>query len=131
MAPRRRSQHSPDPAAMARAAWIRLLATAVLIAVAPLLLRMHQASGKVLPEASKGQRLAAAWCNECHAIEPDAVRTGRHHAPSFRAIANLPSTTALSLKVFLRSNHPSMPNFIIESSDADEIVQYILGLKRN
>ncbi|WP_415914770.1 cytochrome c [Rhodopseudomonas palustris] len=105
--------------------------TAIMIAVALLLPRMPQASGKALPDAGKGQRLAAAWCGECHAIDAHAMRRGRNDAPSFRAIAALPSTTALSLKVFLRSNHPSMPNFIIESSDTDEIVQYILGLKRN
>jgi hypothetical protein len=43
----------------------------------------------------------------------------------------MPSTTALSLKVFLNSSHTNMPNVIIQPSDADEIVHYILGLKRD
>ncbi len=120
---------TPDFAAKARPAAIRLTAAAMLIAAASS--PLHQASGAVLPEAGNGQRLAEAWCRECHVIDGNSVQTGRNNAPSFRAIANLPSTTALSLKVFLRSSHPSMPNFIIESSDTDEIVQYILGLKRN
>ncbi|MBB5046015.1 mono/diheme cytochrome c family protein [Rhodopseudomonas rhenobacensis] len=115
---------------MRRAALIQVTLTAMLIA-ASAFAWMPAASGAVLPEAGKGQRLAAAWCVECHAIDGHGMHAGRTKAPSFRAIANMPSTTALSLKVFLRSSHPSMPNFIIESSDTDEIVQYILSLKRN
>jgi mono/diheme cytochrome c family protein len=91
----------------------------------------HRAGAAVLPEsASVGHRLAEAWCKECHAIEAAAIG-GRNGAPDFARVANLPSTTELSLKVFLRSNHARMPNFIIQPSDAEEIVQYILSLKRN
>lgn len=42
----------------------------------------------------------------------------------------MPSTTALSLKVFLRSNHKEMPNLIISNTDTDDIVAYILSLNR-
>jgi hypothetical protein len=48
----------------------------------------------------------------------------------FAEIANLPSTTALSLRVFLRSSYNRMPNFILQPRDADDIVAYILSLKR-
>jgi len=80
-------------------------------------------------DGSVGHRLASEWCRGCHAIEPSAVNTGKP-APDFVAVANLPSTTELSLKVFLRSNHKSMPNFIIRSNDINDIVAYILSLKR-
>lgn len=108
-----------------------LISTAVLILIVLLFVRLHGASGKV-PEdvALAGHRLAEVWCKECHEIEGSAIRT-ENPAPAFTRIANLPSTTELSLKVFLRSNHRSMPNFIIQPSDADEIAQYILSLKRN
>jgi len=49
---------------------------------------------------------------------------------SFFAIANLPSTTALSLKVFLRSNHKGMPNLIVSEPDSDNLIDYILSLKQ-
>ena len=39
----------------------------------------------------------------------------------------MPSTTALSLMVFLRSNHQAMPNLII---DTDDLIAYILALKQ-
>jgi mono/diheme cytochrome c family protein len=110
--------------------WIRLLATGFLIAAVLLIVRLHRADGKALPDGvSTGHRLAVAWCAECHAIEADDIHTGK--GPAFARIANLPSTTALSLNVFLRSNHTDMPNFIIAPGDAAEIVQYILSLKRN
>lgn len=80
-------------------------------------------------DGSVGHRLASEWCRGCHAIEPSAVNTAKP-APDFVAVANLPATTELSLKVFLRSNHKSMPNFIIRANDINDIVAYILSLKR-
>jgi mono/diheme cytochrome c family protein len=110
--------------------WVRLLATAVLIIAVLLVVRLHRAGGAAPQDGiSTGHRLAAGWCAECHAIEPGDVRDGK--GPAFQRIANLSSTTALSLNVFLRSNHTTMPNFIIAPGDAAEIVHYILSLKRN
>lgn len=109
---------------------LRGIVLALLIAAAPLSFRLHQADAKARPEqATAGHRLAAAWCKECHAIEAGEVGDGK--GPAFARIAEMPSTTELSLNVFLRSNHTNMPNFIIAPGDAKEIVQYILSLKRN
>ena len=51
-------------------------------------------------------------------------------AADFAEVANLPSTTALSLRVFLQSNHKEMPNFNLKPAEADDIIIYILSLKR-
>ena len=40
------------------------------------------------------------------------------------------STTALSLTVFFRSNHKNMPNLILSNTEADDIIAYILSLKK-
>ncbi|UYO45206.1 cytochrome c [Rhodopseudomonas palustris] len=110
--------------------WFRLPATGFLIVAVLLMVRSHRADAAAPQDGiSTGHKLAAQWCAECHAIEPDDARDGK--GPGFSRIANLPSTTALSLNVFLRSNHTNMPNFIIAPGDAAEIVQYILSLKRN
>ena len=110
--------------------WIRLLATGFLIVAVLLIVRLHRAGGAAPQDAlSAGHKLAVAWCSECHAIEIGDARDGK--GPAFARIANLPSTTALSLTVFLRSNHTTMPNFVIAPGDAAEIVNYILSLKRN
>jgi mono/diheme cytochrome c family protein len=117
---------------MSRTGWIRLIAVIVLAVIALLLIRLHVAGGQAqgIPgDASKGQRLASAWCAECHAVGAK-VFSAQEDAPSFLAIAQLPSTTALSLNAFLRSNHRSMPNLMIARTDADDIVAYILSLKR-
>ena len=62
-----------------------------------------------------------------------SLRALRIPAPAntdFSAIANRRGTTELSLKTFLRSDHKTMPNFIIEPYDADVLVAYILSLRR-
>ena len=106
---------------------------AAIAALAALLfVRLHNASGATLPSdsASAGHRLAEAWCKDCHAIEAATVAT-RGGPPDFVAIANRPSTTALSLKVFFRTSHRRMPNLIIAPEQADDLANYILSLKRN
>jgi cytochrome c len=115
---------------MSRTAWIRIVVALLLAAAALLLIRLHVAGGAPGQDSvSAGRRLAEAWCSECHAFEmSDAGRIRR--APDFVRIANRASTTELSLKVFLRSNHRSMPNLIIAPGEADDLAQFILSLRR-
>ena len=77
--------------------------------------------------AESGRHLAINWCAGCHSVEPKTVGI---FAADFAEVANLPSTTALSLKVFLQTSHKSMPNFILQPEESDDIVAYILSLKR-
>jgi mono/diheme cytochrome c family protein len=120
---------------MSRAAWIHVFLSVSLAFAALFFIRMHYADGDTLPSgsASDGRHLAEAWCKECHAIEATTAGTtgAANAAPAFTAIANQPSTTELSLKVFLRSSHRSMPNLVIAPDQADDLVNYILSLKRN
>lgn len=109
---------------------IRPLATVLALTAVLLIPQPHRAAASALPDAvAAGHRLAAGWCKECHAVEPGEGASGK--GPAFQRIADMPSATELSLKVFLRSNHTNMPNFVIAPGDADEIVRYILSLKRN
>ncbi len=85
------------------------------------------AGAQELGDPAAGRRLAEAWCMECHAIGPKTLQ-GNRPGPDFVVVANRPSTTPLSLNVFLRSNHDNMPNFILTRSQADDIVAYILTL---
>ena len=117
---------------MARSIWLQVL-LALLGAIAVLLfVRLHNASGAPLPSEgiAAGHRLAEAWCRDCHAIEGNATGT-RGGPPAFVAIANRPSTTALSLKVFFKTSHRRMPNLIITPEQADDLSSYILSLRRN
>ncbi|MBW7968404.1 c-type cytochrome [Bradyrhizobium sp. BR 10289] len=80
--------------------------------------------------ATEGHRLAQAWCQTCHAIEP-GIAGLFDQAPSFEAIANRNGTTALSLKVFLKTSHQNMPNLVIAPDQADALASYILSLRRD
>jgi hypothetical protein len=78
---------------------------------------------------SLGRQVAIELCSSCHRVTAGQPRL-RQNAASFFAIANLPSTTALSLKVFLRTNHKGMPDLIVSEPDSDYLIDYILSLKR-
>jgi mono/diheme cytochrome c family protein len=78
-------------------------------------------------DIAAGRRIAEQWCSACHQI--DAV-SGGGLAHTFPQIANLPSTTALSLKVFLRTSHQKMPNIQLTRSESNAVVADILSLKR-
>ena len=76
---------------------------------------------------SSGRQMAMTVCASCHQVMGERMGRG---PPSFMDIANMPSTTALSLRVFLRSNHREMPNLIISDADTDGLIAYILSLKK-
>jgi mono/diheme cytochrome c family protein len=77
---------------------------------------------------SAGRQVAIEICSHCHQVAAGQLAP-LQNTPSFIDIAKMPSTTALSLKVFLRSNHKRMPNFIMSNSDTNDVVDYILSLK--
>ena len=66
-------------------------------------------------------------------VTPSQAATIGHSKPrpDFKEIANRTSTTGLSLKVFLQTSHPSMPNLILKPDESDDLINYILSLKRN
>ena len=75
-----------------------------------------------------GRRLAQNWCSACHRIDASSVIINT--APDFSLIADMPSTTALSLKVFLQTSHDTMPNYQLTRTDTDNVIAYILSLKK-
>jgi mono/diheme cytochrome c family protein len=117
---------------MARSTWLHILIAAAVALAVLLFVRMHNASGAPLPSESisAGHGLAEAWCKNCHAIEATTAGA-RGRGPDFIVIANRVSTTALSLKVFMKTSHHRMPNLIITPAQADDLTNYILSLKRD
>jgi mono/diheme cytochrome c family protein len=84
-----------------------------------------------LGDAAAGRRLAQRWCSECHQMDGKPGRVESHiEAPNFVEIAKEPSITPLSLRVFFQSNHENMPNLHISTTEADNLVAYILSLKQ-
>jgi mono/diheme cytochrome c family protein len=100
-----------------------LLVVASLVVPIPAFAQPHIGNGH-----SPGRQVAVEVCSACHQVSEGASLPSQR-APRFVDIANMPSTTALSLKVFLRSNHKRMPNFTISVPDAEDVIDYILSLK--
>ena len=80
------------------------------------------AEGTGDPDA--GRRIVQASCEECHSSAASGWG-----APDFHAVAAMPSTTALSLGVFMRTSHPNMPNLILSPAQLDDVIAYILSLR--
>jgi len=91
------------------------------------------ASAQVAPTAgnpSAGRTYALRNCTSCHLVSPRQATLPRTaNAPAFQAIANMRSTTEMSLQAFLSTPHPKMPNFIVAPNDATDVIAYILSLR--
>jgi cytochrome c len=80
-------------------------------------------------DPARGLILAGQWCSQCHGVRPNEA-SANPKAPTFPAIAAEPSVTETSLRVFLRTPHSTMPNLMLKPDDTDDIVDYLLSLKR-
>ncbi len=80
-------------------------------------------------DPASGRRLATGMCSSCHRVLP-MTPSGRTDPPSFQSIADLPSTTGISLYVFLHSNHRNMPDFLLSNAESNDLIAYILSLQK-
>jgi mono/diheme cytochrome c family protein len=99
------------------------VAAALLTAQSPIL--AQPADG----DPMSGRQMATKRCSSCHRVLPMTL-SDKADPPSFQSIADLPSTTGISLNVFFHSNHKNMPDFIISSAESNDLIAYILGLKQ-
>ena len=81
-------------------------------------------------DPSSGRKVATTLCSSCHRVMPMTL-SNKGNPPSFQSIADLPSTTGISLNVFLHSNHNNMPDFILSSTESNDLIAYILSLKKH
>ena len=84
---------------------------------------------------ASGRQIATAQCSACHRVlaipfADGGVPVDKDSPPSFQSIADLPSTTGISLNVFLHSNHKNMPDLILSKPDANDVIAYVLSLKK-
>jgi mono/diheme cytochrome c family protein len=100
-----------------------LVAAAILAAPFPAL-------AQPVGDAVSGREIATKRCSSCHRVLPMTL-ADKADPPSFQSVADLPSTTGISLNAFLHSNHQNMPDFIISSADSNDLIAYILSLKKH
>lgn len=80
--------------------------------------------------AHKGFEYAKSICARCHAIEAGQKLSPVKAATPFEVFVNTPGVNRLALLVFLQTPHPTMPNLIVAGEDADDVIAYMLSLKK-
>jgi mono/diheme cytochrome c family protein len=100
-----------------------LAASAILAQQSPVLAQ------PVAGDPASGRQIATTLCSSCHRVLPMTL-PDKADPPSFQSIANLPATTGISLNVFFHSNHNEMPDFILSSAQSNDLIVYILSLKK-
>jgi len=76
-----------------------------------------------------GKQLGVPVCGRCHATSIGAY-SSLPEAPSLYDYVQAPAVTALSLRAFLRTSHPTMPNYILREEEIDDLTAWLLSLRR-
>ncbi len=100
-----------------------LIISMIIIARAP------DAGAQQLGNAGAGLEFAKSACAECHGISEEKPISPNPIAPNFKEIANTPGMNERALVVWFRTPHPSMPNFILEIQNEEDVIAYIMSLK--
>lgn len=80
-------------------------------------------------DADKGLAYARKVCASCHNVLRREGPSPNSRAPAFTKIARTPGMSVTALTVWSRTTHPTMPNLVIEPSDMDDLIAYILSLR--
>ncbi len=82
-------------------------------------------------DASLGERLAREVCSECHAVEPGDLQSPNPDSPAFQELANTPGMNAMTIRVWLRSPHRTMPLLVLDGAEIEGVSAYILSLEQS
>lgn len=80
-------------------------------------------------DARAGLIYAEQHCAACHAIGRGAAVSPVSLAPAFQTVADTPGMTAIALRVWLRTPHEAMPDFIVPEAAIDDLAAYLASLK--
>jgi mono/diheme cytochrome c family protein len=97
------------------------LGTAIVIA---------HAHAQVPGDPQKGRALAQRFCAVCHEVGRSDAQSPNSEAPSFPAVASTPGMTTMALNVFFQTPHRAMPNLILETNQKNDIIAYIMSIKK-
>ncbi len=94
-------------------------------------LGLHSAEAQQIGNVEEGRAYARAHCAECHGVETNGEDFSPNiDAPDFSVVANTPGMTERALVVWLQTSHPTMPNFMIPAEVRDNLVAYIMSLRK-
>ena len=80
-------------------------------------------------DARKGLTYAQNICSGCHNVLRTEAASPNKQAPPFKLIADTPGMSVTALTVWSRTSHATMPNLVIEPTDMDNLIAYILSLR--
>ena len=80
-------------------------------------------------DAHKGLVYAERVCAECHNVSRSEATSPNRQAPPFKQIADTPGMSVTALTVWSRTSHPTMPNYMIDPADMDDLIAYIVSLR--
>ena len=95
-----------------------------------LLAAIYPAAARELGDPKAGLSYADQVCSECHAVRGGQRVSPHGRAPSFELVANAQGMTATALRVWFDSPHPSMPDLLLSEKQSDDLIAYILSLKK-
>jgi mono/diheme cytochrome c family protein len=84
-----------------------------------------------LGDIDAGLQFAAQHCAGCHDIKTRNPMTTGSGVPTFATVANNSGITRTSLVVWMQTSHPDMPDLILEPQDLDNVIAYILSLRKS
>lgn len=87
------------------------------------------AQGDEYGSPARGSLIAEAVCAECHAIRAGDPISPNLEAPAFADIAATPGITNTALQAWMRSDHPTMPDFVLEPEQVDDLYAYLSTLR--
>ena len=88
----------------------------------------RQANAQEIGDIKAGRHLSETWCSSCHLVEAGATNGVSNGVPTFVGIARLKSTTVL--RAFLQTPHAAVPDLHLSRDETDDLVTYILSLRR-
>jgi len=77
-----------------------------------------------------GEKLAHTWCSGCHRVDLEQQKMGNDAVPSFSSVAQMNSTTEISLAAFLSTPHGRMPDYSLSRIEIRDVSAYILSLRK-
>jgi mono/diheme cytochrome c family protein len=95
-------------------------------ALAATALSAHAQDGDI----AAGHSFAREACSACHVVDAQQHRPPWRIfiGPAFGNIANTRGMTATTLRMFLTTSHPKMPNPIVTPEQMADVIAYILSL---
>lgn len=84
--------------------------------------------GDEMGTPAQGLAFARDVCAECHAIAAGDYASPNPTAPPFQRVVETPGLTRLAFDAWMRTSHPSMPDFVVTEAQIDDLHAYLATL---